>query len=177
MTLAARLLVPVLIVLTGCGGAREKARDVAVTTFRVIDTPARYVRNRIDESEAGTTTTTTTTSQAATSDVVTPGRPVAPPDQRPVNAPPRTTTASTTTGGTTPAPRATPRASTTVAKPSSTPPAPASTPAAEFPTAKAVPDKPGFVLSPYDGAYVDVTGFKSGDKARDPKTRQIFIVP
>jgi len=178
MTSVARLLVPVLIVLTGCGGAREKARDVAVTTFRVIDTPARYVRNRIDESEGQTTTTTTT--ETATSDVVTPGRPVAPAPQRPVTPPARTTTAATAT--TSPAPRATPRptASGTASasqRQASTPPAPAGTPAAEFPTAKAVPDKPGFVLSPYDGAFVDVTGFKSGDKARDPKTRQIFIVP
>ena len=164
------------IVLAGCGGARRKARDVAVTTFRVIDTPARYVRDRIDATEG--TTTTTTTTDVGTSDVVTPGRPLPPGPQRQPTAPPRVTGTTTTS----PPPRGTPRPTATDTagtsqRPGSTPPAPAGTPAAEFPTAKAVPGKPGFVLSPYDGAYVDVTGFKSGDKARDPKTRQIFIVP
>ena len=176
MTLAARLLILALVVLTGCVRARDKARDVAVTTFRVIDTPARYVRDRIDASEG--TTTTTTTTEAATSDVVTPGRPLPPGPPRQPGAPARVTAGTTMS----PAPRTTPRPTTSetasaTQRPASTPPAPAGTPAAEFPTAKPVPGKPGFVLSPYDGAYVDVTGFKSGDKARDPKTRQIFIVP
>lgn len=51
------------------------------------------------------------------------------------------------------------------------------TTAAQFPTAKAVPGKPGFVYSPYDGAMIDVTGFSSGSKAKDPATNKIFIVP
>ena len=172
MTSAARLLLIASIVLTGCVQVRERARDAAVTTFRVIDTPARYVRDRIDPPQ---TTTTTTTTTEASSDVVTPGRPIPPPPQGPAGSQQRVTAAT----GTSPAPRATPRPPTTatVAPPRSTA-TPASTGAtAEFPTAKPVPGKPGFVLSPYDGAYVDVTGFKSGDKARDPKTRQIFIVP
>ena len=174
MTLAARLLLIALIVLTGCVQVRERTRDAAVTTFRVIDTPARYIRDRIDPPQ--TTTTTTTTTAEASSDVVTPGRPIPPPPPQGPAGSQQRVTAST---GTSPAPRATPRppTSATVAPPRSTS-TPASTSATtEFPTAKPVPGKPGFVLSPYDGAYVDVTGFKSGDKARDPKTRQIFIVP
>ena len=36
-----------------------------------------------------------------------------------------------------------------------------------FPTAKAVPDKPGYMLSPFDssGRYVDVSGYKRGDQS------------
>ena len=176
MTLVARLLLVLSIVLTSCVRVRETARDAAVTTFRVIDTPARYVRDRIDPPPGTTTTTTTTTD--ATSDVVTPGRPIPPPPQGQPNTQQRVTAVT----GTSPAPRTTPRPSTAATptaapRTTSTPAASSQTTATEFPTAKAVPGKPGFVLSPYDGAYVDVTGFKSGDKARDPKTKQIFIVP
>jgi hypothetical protein len=48
-----------------------------------------------------------------------------------------------------------------------------------FPTAKAVPGKPGYVFSPFDtsGRYVDVTGYTSGSKVKDPWTDKIFIVP
>jgi hypothetical protein len=58
-----------------------------------------------------------------------------------------------------------------------TPPPPAST-AEQFPTARPVPDKPGFVYSvDPKGGIIDVTGYKSGDKAKDPYTKQIFVVP
>ena len=168
MLSAARLLLLLGIVFTGCTRTRQAARDVAVTTFRVIDAPANYVRRRIDGeegAEATTTTTTTTEAHVGTSDVVTPGRPVPPrrqvevapqrqpgtPPPGPTPRPPRRETAS---GPTTPAPQT------------------------DFPTARAVPGKPGFVysISP-DGGIVDVTGYKSGDKAKDPYTKQIFIVP
>jgi len=48
-----------------------------------------------------------------------------------------------------------------------------------FQTAKAVPDKPGYVFSPFDtkGRYIDVRGYPSGSKVRDPWTNKIFIVP
>jgi hypothetical protein len=48
-----------------------------------------------------------------------------------------------------------------------------------FPTAKAVPDKPGYVFSPFDssGRYVDVSGYTPGTKVKDPWTDKIFIVP
>jgi hypothetical protein len=48
-----------------------------------------------------------------------------------------------------------------------------------FPTAKPVPGKPGYVFSPFDtkGRYVDVSGYPSGSKAKDPWTDKIFIVP
>ena len=48
-----------------------------------------------------------------------------------------------------------------------------------FPTAEMVPGKPGYVISPFDtkGRYVDVSGYASGSKAKDPWTDKIFIVP
>jgi hypothetical protein len=60
-------------------------------------------------------------------------------------------------------------------------PAPAQAPSTSttFPTAKAVPDKPGYVFSPFDsgGRYVDVSGYTPGTKVKDPWTDKIFIVP
>ncbi len=156
------------VVLAGC----HTAEKVAVTSFRVVDTPARYIREKIDSSEQrGTTTTTTTT----TSDVTNPGYAVTatPPPQQP---PPRT---RTTTGSRSPTstariePTAPPRR--TPANPS---PRPAATQPAQFPTARQVPGKPGYVYSiDPNGGMIDVTGYKSGDKAKDPYTKQIFIVP
>jgi hypothetical protein len=65
-------------------------------------------------------------------------------------------------------------------KPSSSPsPLTSSSTEPMFPTAKAVPGKPGYVFSPFDasGRYVDVSGYPSGSKAKDPWTDKIFIVP
>ncbi len=48
-----------------------------------------------------------------------------------------------------------------------------------IPTAKPVPGKPGYVFSPFDasGGYVDVTGYTSGQKVKDPYSGKIFLVP
>jgi hypothetical protein len=45
--------------------------------------------------------------------------------------------------------------------------------------AKPVPGKPGYVFSPYDanGGYVDVSGYPSGSKVKDPYSQKIFLVP
>jgi hypothetical protein len=50
---------------------------------------------------------------------------------------------------------------------------------AQIPTAKPVPGKPGYVFSPFDasGGYVDVTGYTSGQKVKDPYSGKIFLVP
>ena len=169
MVSVARLLLLLTIVFTGCARTREVARDAAVTTFRVIDAPANYVRRRLDEEEGVQTTTTTTVQQTevGSSDVVTPGRPV-PPRQVTTTTPPPGPNTRNVAPGPTPRP---PRRETVTAP---TTPAPQT----DFPTARPVPGKPGFVysISP-EGGIVDVTGYKAGDKAKDPYTKQIFIVP
>ena len=149
-----------LVLFAGC----KATHDVAVSTFRVLDTPANYIRKKIDGENRATTTTTTT----APSDVTTPGRTVAPstPPQR------RPTTTSTN-------PSTTPPATVTErSKPSPSPSRTAST-QAQLPTAKPVPGKPGYVFSPFDpsGGYVDVTGYASGQKVKDPYSGKIFLVP
>jgi hypothetical protein len=160
MLMPVRLLLVSAIILTGCATTKK----VAVSTFRVLDTPAHYVRQRIDASEGATTTTTTTTS----SDVVTnPGAPVT------TSPPPAMTTErhTVTQGapGNPPVQQRTTPSSTTKSSGSSS---------SQFPTARPVPGKPGFVYSiDPNGGIVDVTGYKSGDKAKDPYTKQIFIVP
>ena len=48
----------------------------------------------------------------------------------------------------------------------------------QFPTAKRVPNRPGFVFSPSDPSkYVDVSGYVSGSKVKDPYSGKIFTVP
>jgi len=173
MISTARLVLLCGIVLTGC----HTVKRAAVSTFRVIDTPARYVRERIDQPA----TTTTTTTEYGTSDVVYPGRtvavsPTAPGRTQAVTPPVREGSPRPASGGVvrseainsaqpSPSPRATPRPT---AAPTNV----------DFPTAKPVPGKPGYVYSiDPNGGIVDVTGYKSGDKAKDPYTKQIFIVP
>jgi len=157
------------IFVCGC----HTAKNVAVTSFRVIDAPASYLRRHIDPQDQ---TTTTTTTSVASSDTVTPGRPVdvAPRESRRTVSPTvsanRSTAASTsrrsTTADVSPRSSASPAAR-TAANP------------AQFPTAKPVPGKAGYVFSPFDpsGGYVDVTGYPSGSKAKDPYSQKIFIVP
>ncbi|MFL6590961.1 MAG: hypothetical protein ACJ8M4_12405 [Chthoniobacterales bacterium] len=157
------LLLAVLF-FTGC----RTAHDVAVSSFRVLDAPANYVRRHIDAESHPTATTTVTTDT-----VTTPGR---------------TVTTSTpeanrrTTTQTQPRPNASPRSSpatvTERTKPSPSPSRNSST-QAQIPTAKPVPGKPGYVFSPFDpsGGYVDVTGYTPGQKVKDPYSGKIFLVP
>ena len=149
-----------LVVLGGC----RTAHDVAVSSFHVLDAPANYVRRHID----GDTQTTTPT--ASSDAVTTPGRNVTPPAT--------TTERRTTTTTTTPSPRSSPSAVTEKSKPSPSPSRNAST-QSQIPTAKPVPGKPGYVFSPFDpsGGYVDVTGYASGQKVKDPYSGKIFLVP
>lgn len=162
------------------GGCRA-AHDVAVTSYHVATAPVNFVRRRTNHSEAGgrtvTTTTTTvtrTTKTTAIPDATDPEHPgVTPPPKRPGRL--------VGTDSSKPPPTAAPHVShaeTTRKKPKATPRA-ASSAQTEFPTAKVVPDKPGYVFSPFDpkGRYVDVSGYTSGSKVKDPWTDKIFIVP
>jgi hypothetical protein len=160
-----------VLVLSGC----RTAHDVAVTSFKVLDAPANYVRHHIN-GETGTTTTTTTT--VSSDAVTTPGRNVTPAT---TNTQRRTTTTQNPPGTTvrpSPGPKSSPA---TVTEKSKSSPSPARTAAtqSQFPTAKPVPGKPGYVFSPFDasGGYVDVTGYTSGQKVKDPYSGKIFLVP
>jgi len=163
------------VLLAGCGTTRDVAvtsyhvtRDVAVGSYRVATAPVHYaLRKRGGESEMATTTET------VPSDVNQPGQPVPPevasaPQQRPRSA--REGTQSTSASAPQTARRETA---------SSSSQRKVSSPQSEFPTAKAVPGKPGYVFSPFDAdkRYVDVSGYASGSKVKDPWTDKIFVVP
>ena len=164
------------LVLTGC----QTAHDAAVTSFRVLDAPAAYIRRHIDSSEQPQTTTTTSVASNAT---------VAPATT------PQTTIPQYTTSS---PPSATNERSVTAEKHASTPPVstsqtgrenassnpkasptPQTASQTQFPYGKPVPGKPGYVYSPFDrnGGYVDVTGYSPGSKVKDPYTGKIFLVP
>lgn len=169
------ILVLGAMVLAGC----RTAHDVAVTSFKVIDAPANYVRQHIDKPKA------TPTPAAIASDSVRPGRTM---NSSQPSAPvqPKTQTKTQTQAQTQvqARPTATPRATRTTSTESSRPlPSPAphsvSAPPTQLPTAKPVPGKPGYVFSPFDpnGGYVDVTGFTPGSKVKDPYSGKVFLVP
>lgn len=180
MNLIERAMVLAAILLAGCGTTRDAAvtsyhvtRDVAVGSYRVATAPVHYaLRRRSNEP------TMVGTTDAVESDVTTPGRPAPATQMAPAPQPRRK--ADTTTSQK--APSKTPPVAYSETKPPeprTSPPAQAPSTSAAFPTAKAVPDKPGYVFSPFDssGRYVDVSGYTPGTKVKDPWTDKIFVVP
>ena len=177
MNVFERAMVLGAVLLAGCGTTRNVAvssyqvtRDVAVGSYRVATAPVHYAlrRHSNEPTMIGTT-------DAVQSDVTQPGHP-APTTQVASTSQPRRkpdTTRSQKPGKPTPA-----VASGETTQPESKPSAPVQT-SSDFPTAKAVPDKPGYVFSPFDssGRYVDVSGYTPGTKVKDPWTDKIFIVP
>jgi hypothetical protein len=172
-----RILVLGAALLAGCGTTRKVAvssyhvtRDVAVGSYRVATAPVHYaLRRRGDESDTAMTTET------VPSDVNQPGQPVPPPEVASVpQQVPRSTRESTQSTSAS-APQMA-RRETASSRPSSQQKV---SPKSEFPTAKAVPGKPGYVFSPFDTdkRYVDVSGYASGSKVKDPWTDKIFVVP
>ena len=173
-----RAMVLGAVLLAGCGTTRNVAvssyhvtRDVAVGSYRVATAPVHYAlrRHSNEPTMVGTT-------DAIESDVTQPGHP-APATQ--------VTSASTSRrkGDTTKSqqPKTNPPVAyseTTQPEPKPSSPAQTSSTSA-FPTAKTVPDKPGYVFSPFDssGRYVHVSGYTAGTKVKDPWTDKIFIVP
>jgi hypothetical protein len=180
MKAIARVLMFVPIVLAGCRatqdaavtsyhvtrgaavGSYKVARAVAVGSYRVASAPVRYATGR-----SGSEPTMVGTTEATSSDVTQPGQPMPPQtvaerrQSRTSSEVPRTTRKETAQPST---------------KAGSSRPA---TSQENFPTAKAVPDKAGYVFSPFDreGRYVDVSGYAPGTKVKDPWTDKIFIVP
>lgn len=152
-------------------GSYKVARAVAVGSYRVASAPVHYAtRRRGDESS------TMVGTETPPSDVTEPGQSIPPPEvasaaqtQPRVEAerrPSRTSTSRTTRGE-------------TAQSSTNTSASHASSSQANFPTGKPVPDKPGYVFSPFDkeGRYVDVSGFPPGTKVKDPWTDKIFLVP
>lgn len=180
MNLFERAMVLAAILLAGCTTTSNVAktsyhvtRDVAVGSYRVATAPVHYAfkRHSNEPTMVGTT-------DAVESDVTQPGHPA--PTTQAASAPqPRRKTDNTTAQK---ASKTTPPVAyreTTQPQPRTSSPAQASTASNAFPTAKAVPDKPGYVFSPFDssGRYVDVSGYASGTKVKDPWTDKIFVVP
>ena len=170
MNAFARALIFTAVLVGGCRATRDVAvtsyhvtRGVAVGSYRVATAPVHYAlkRHRDDSS-----TTTETTS----SDVSDPGYPTSAPEVATTQPQPQpvrekvSRVSRNETAQTKPRRSAAPRTSSAQL---------------EFPTAKSVPDKPGYVVSPFDasGRYVDVSGYASGSKVKDPWTDKIFIVP
>jgi hypothetical protein len=190
MNLFERAMVAGAVLLAGCGTTRNAAvssyhvtrdaavssyhvtRDVAVGSYRVATAPVHYAlrRHSNEPTMIGTT-------DAIPSDVTQPGH-AAPSTQAASAAQPRRKAVVTTTSQ---KPKTTPPvAYSETAQPELKPSPPVQTSSTSvFPTAKAVPDKPGYVFSPFDssGRYVDVSGYTSGTKVKDPWTEKIFIVP
>ena len=170
MNAFARALIFTALLLGGCRASRDVAvtsyhvtRGVAVGSYRVATAPVHYAlkRHRDDSS-----TTTETTS----SDVSDPGYPTSAPEvatTQPQPQPARERVSRVS------------RNETAQTKPRRSAASRTSSAQLEFPIAKAVPDKPGYVVSPFDasGRYVDVSGYASGSKVKDPWTDKIFIVP
>lgn len=79
----------------------------------------------------------------------------------------------------TPQPRVAQRETKTKSSPASSPSPRPTASAPQFPVAKAVPGKPGLVYNPFDpkGGLIDVSGYASGSKVKDPDSQKIFIVP
>jgi hypothetical protein len=177
MNLFERAMVLAAVLLAGCGTTRNVAqtsyhvtRDVAVGSYRVATAPVHYAlrRHSNEPTMVGTT-------DAIESDVTQPGHP-APSTQVASALEPRRkadTTRSQKLPKTTP-----PVAYSETTQPEPKPSSPTQA-SSTFPTAKAVPDKPGYVFSPFDssGRYVDVSGYTPGTKVKDPWTDKIFIVP
>ena len=168
------------VLLAGCGTTRNVAetsyhvtRDVAVGSYRVATAPVHYAlkRHSNEPTMVGTT-------DAIESDVTQPGHPAA---STQVAAAPQPRRKADTTRSQKPSKTTSHVAhtDTTQPEPKPSPPARASSTSTAFPTAKAVPDKPGYVFSPFDssGRYVDVSGYTPGTKVKDPWTDKIFVVP
>jgi hypothetical protein len=183
MNAFARALMFTAVLLGGCRATRDVAvtsyhvtRDVAVGSYRVATAPVHYALRR---SRGDASTTDATAAETIESDVTQPGHPVAESEVASARQEqPRIERDRVSSPRSTAAPRVA-RKETTQSKTTPSSSAPASSAQPEFPTAELVPGKPGYVVSPFDssGRYVDVSGYTSGSKVKDPWTNKIFIVP
>jgi hypothetical protein len=160
---AVSFLIGSALLLAGCG----VAHDVAVGTYQVAAAPVKFVSRQFSDKPT----------EKSPSDVNNPGQPISSETAASMekksdgerSAKPTPSPSSRTAAARTP---------TDKPKASPTPAVEAAAASASFPTAKPVPDKPGYVFSPFDPSkYVDVTGYDHGSKVKDPYSGKIFLVP
>jgi len=194
MNVFERPLVFAAVLLAGCGttrnvavtsyhvtrgaavGSYKVARAVAVGSYRVASAPVHYATRR-GGSESSSSTAVTET---VPSDVTHPGQTVPPPEMASASQEQLRGDAESYRGQRRSSSGADQRTKhTETAQPSTgISSSRASAPTPSFPTGKPVPGKPGYVFSPFTSErYVDVSGFASGTKVKDPWTDKIFIVP
>jgi hypothetical protein len=156
-------------------GSYKVARAVAVGSYRVASAPVHYATRR-GGSESSSSTAVTGT---VPSDVTNPGQTVPPPEMASASQEQSRGDAESRGQRRSSSGADQPTKHTETAQPSTgISSSRASAPTPSFPTGKPVPGKPGYVFSPFTGErYVDVSGFASGTKVKDPWTDKIFIVP
>ena len=167
MTRAGAIVFLLSVAVCGC----RTAENVASTSAAFITAPAHYVSRKLGGEQTTTETTDTTVYENQPVETAPP-----PPQPTPARSP-RTITSTTTASSPPQQNEAYPPASATSHP--VTPQSSSTNSAAQFPVAKAVPGKPGYVFSPYDpnGGYVDISGYPSGSKVKDPYSQKIFLVP
>jgi hypothetical protein len=176
MNTFARVSIFAAMLLGGCRATRTVAvtsyhvtRGVAVGSYRVATAPVHYVLRKHGQGSEAVTTETISSDVASAnqrvpvSEATVTRRPQRQPAENRIPDPSRRIA----------------HRETAQAKAKTSPSARVSSTQPEFPTATAVPGKPGYVVSPFDlsGRYVDVSGYASGTKVKDPWTDKIFIVP
>jgi len=169
MIRGAALIFVLTFTVFGC----RTAENVASTSAAVVTAPAHFVSGKLRHGEQPTNETAETT--------IYEGQPVETVPPQSTGTPFRSSRTATSSISASPSSQQDEtRPSTAVTpRPSATPRSSSSNSAAQFPVAKPVPGKPGYVFSPYDpnGGYVDVTGYQSGSKVKDPYSQKIFLVP
>jgi len=152
-------------------GSYKVARAVAVGSYRVASAPVHYARRKRGDE------TSTMVGTETPSDVTNPGQSIPPEMASASRQQPRVDAESgqsrRSSGTSVTSRKESAQSSTSVSS------SRVSAPSTAFPTGKLVPGKPGYVFSPFDkeGRYVDVSGFPSGTKVKDPWTDKIFLVP
>jgi len=171
----------VIIVMAGC----EVMHEVADASYRVVTAPVRMFTRDNDRPAPGTRVVTRTTTVVTRKTRVTTPLAAATPPPKPVKRPSSSrqrqslATSSPTSAKRGPTTRRQVEAEATKRQTKPLPERRSSQPSAQFPVAKRVPEKPGYVVSPFDSKkrYVDVSGYTPGSKVKDPWTDKIFIVP
>jgi hypothetical protein len=167
MTRAGAIAFLLSVAVSGC----RTAENVASTSAAVVTAPVHFVSKKLGGESTETTDTTVYENQ--------PVETTPPPPQPAPARSPRTITSTTTTASPPPQQNETHASTSATSHPGAAPQSSSTNSAAQFPVAKPVPGKPGYVFSPYDpnGGYVDVSGYPSGSKVKDPYSQKIFLVP